>query len=248
MPLQTVGKSLGHFEPIIGPITRNSKKGILQKPLIHSIDSLSNFHDGDVVMLHPNGRVNTLFSIQSKSNFLFITDRCNSNCLMCSQPPKDRDDTEHFFNLNMQLVDIIPNDVQELGITGGEPTLLGGRLFLLLAKIKDCLPDTEVHMLSNGRSFAWSEQAKRLGNLDYKRLMIGIPLYSDYYRQHDYIVQANNAFSQTMLGLYNLAKYDQRIEIRIVLHKQTIPRLLNLARFINKKLPFVEHIAFMGLE
>ncbi len=51
-----------------------------------------------------------------------------------------------------------------------------------------------------------------------------------------------------MQGLYNLARYDQRIEIRVVLHKQTIPRLVKLAKFIYKNLPFVEHVAFMGLE
>jgi His-Xaa-Ser system radical SAM maturase HxsC len=73
-------------------------------------------------------------------------------------------------------------------------------------------------------------------------------LYSDYYQSHDYIVQAKDAFNQTMLGLHNLATYDQRIEIRIVLHKQTIPRLTKLAKYIYKNLPFVEHVAFMGLE
>ena len=84
--------------------------------------------------------------------------------------------------------------------------------------------------------------------MNFKRLMLGIPLYSDFYQTHDYIVQAKNAFNQTMQGLYNLASNHQRIEIRIVLHKQSIPRLTKLAKYIYKNLPFVEHIAFMGLE
>ena len=80
------------------------------------------------------------------------------------------------------------------------------------------------------------------------RLMLGIPLYADYYQVHDYIVQAKGAFDQTMQGLYNLALHNQRIELRVVLHQQSVPRLTKLARFIYKNLPFVEHIAFMGLE
>ena len=51
-----------------------------------------------------------------------------------------------------------------------------------------------------------------------------------------------------MQGLYNAAKYGLRIEIRVVLHKQTLPRLKNLADFIYRNLPFVNHIALMGLE
>jgi His-Xaa-Ser system radical SAM maturase HxsC len=78
--------------------------------------------------------------------------------------------------------------------------------------------------------------------------MLGIPLYSDDYLTHDYIVQAENAFYQTVMGIQNLARYNARIEIRIVLHKLTIPRLFKLSQYIYKNFPYVEHVAFMGLE
>src|SRR5262245_44911533 len=54
-------------------------------------------------------------------------------------------------------------------------------------------------------------------------------------------------FDETILGLYNAAKHGLRIEIRVDLHKQTLPRLRNLAEFIYRNLPFVNHIALMGL-
>ena len=69
------------------------------------------------------------------------------------------------------------------------------------------------YVLTNGRSFAWNHMAERLGELDYRRLMLGIPVYADYYQVHDYIVQAENAFYQTILGLHNLARYNQRLEV-----------------------------------
>jgi hypothetical protein len=49
-------------------------------------------------------------------------------------------------------------------------------------------------------------------------------------------------------GLYGLAGFRQTIEIRIVLHRQTLPRLNELAYYLFRNFPFVAHIAFMGLE
>jgi His-Xaa-Ser system radical SAM maturase HxsC len=125
---------------------------------------------------------------------------------------------------------------------------MGELFFELLETIKSNLPDTEIHLLTNGRSFAWHSMAERLAALEYDRLMLGIPVYADYYQVHDYIVQAKDAFHQTILGLHNLARYNQRLEIRVVLHQQSIPRLTRLARYIYKNLPFAEHVTFMGLE
>lgn len=215
---------------------------------IHHIPSLDHLETGDIVLISPDGQIHTLFREKSPHNSLFITDRCNSNCLMCSQPPRNEDDLDYYFNINSQLIHLIPRNTKELGLTGGEPTLLGKRFLDLLQLMKDVIPETDIHILTNGRSFAWKNLPYQIGRINNKKVVYGIPLYSDYYHLHDYVVQAKNAFSQTMLGLHNLAIYNQRIEIRVVLHKQTYQRLPSLARFIYMNLPFVEHIAFMGLE
>lgn len=217
-------------------------------PGVFSIRDSSHLAEGDIVVLHSDGIVNTQYRVNSPHNFLLFTERCNSNCLMCSQPPRDRDDTDYLYHLHSQTIPLIPKDCFELGITGGEPTLMGERFFMLMNNIKNALPDTEVHCLTNGRSFAWANVADKLGRMDFNRLMLGIPIYADYPPQHDYIVQARDAFSQTVKGLYHLARNDVRIELRIVLHQQTIPRLRQLSRFIYKNFPFVEHVTFMGLE
>lgn len=215
---------------------------------VYAVADLSHLCEGDIVVVHADGVVNTAYRTNSMHNFLLFTERCNSNCLMCSQPPKDKDDTAYLYDLHTKTIPLIPKDCFELGITGGEPTLLGDWFFHLMEQIKVELPHTEVHCLTNGRSFAWSNMAARLGELEFDRLMLGIPIYSDSPFQHDYIVQAKDAFNQTVRGLYNLAKHNVRVELRIVLHQQTIPRLMQLARFIYKNLPFAAHVTFMGLE
>jgi His-Xaa-Ser system radical SAM maturase HxsC len=75
-----------------------------------------------------------------------------------------------------------------------------------------------------------------------------IPLYADNADLHDYIVQAQGAFDETVKGLYALATVDQALEIRVVLHRQTIPRLNQLVYYIFRNFPFVAHVALMGLE
>lgn len=278
MFLRTKGKANFIENPIVAPVTRNwiaqteghillldeatpddidvsAFKAVLSvlpmaidHPSVSSLPSLHHLAEGDIIAAHSDGAVHTLYRQASKHNFLLFTERCNSNCLMCSQPPRNRNDIDYYYWLYRELIPQMPKDCSEIGITGGEPTLMGNMYFSLLEELQVHLPETEVHCLTNGRSFAWRNVADRLGSMQYHKLMLGIPLYSDYYQQHDYIVQAKDAFYQTMQGLYNLAVHGQRLEIRIVLHQQTIPRLTKLARFIYKNLPFVEHVAFMGLE
>lgn len=216
--------------------------------IIYRVPTLDHLQDGDIVAVSQDGNINTLYRINSPHNTLLATERCNSNCLMCSQPPKDKDDINRLFKLHQQLIPLIPKDCDELGISGGEPTLMGNLFFSLLEQLQEHLPQTEIHILTNGRTFAWNHVAERLARMNYSRVMLGIPVYSDYYQEHDHIVQAPNAFNQTILGLHNLARYNQRIEIRVVLHKLSIPRLVKLAKYIYKNLPFAEHVTFMGLE
>jgi His-Xaa-Ser system radical SAM maturase HxsC len=166
---------------------------------------------------------------------------------MCSQPPIDRDDSE-LVGINLQAIELMTPAPVSLGITGGEPTLLGEDLFRTLRKLRERLPQADIHMLTNGRRFAWPDFTESFVESRHPRLTLGIPVYADNGPDHDYVVQARGAFDQTIQGLYQLARYNQPIEIRVVLHALTIPRLKDLAEYIYRNLPFAEHVAFMGLE
>lgn len=202
---------------------------------------------GDVVSIDRRGYVRTLYRRSSKSNTLFATDRCNSLCLMCSQPPREVNDSRRASEL-IRLVKLIDPATEELGITGGEPTLLGEGLLDVIAACRDQLPQTAIHLLSNGRRFYYGSYARALGALAHPDLMVGVPVYSDLDVEHDYVVQAKGAFSETIRGLHNLTKADVRIEIRVVVHRQTYRRLPELAEYIFRNLTFASHVTFMGLE
>jgi His-Xaa-Ser system radical SAM maturase HxsC len=137
---------------------------------------------------------------------------------------------------------------KELGLTGGEPTFLGNNFFVIIRTILAYLPETAVHILTNGRNFKDSDLTYKLSKINHPDLMLGIPLYSDLSEIHDYVVQADGAFDETIKGILNLKACGIRVELRVVIHKITYKRLANLAEFIVRNLHFVDHVALMGLE
>lgn len=206
------------------------------------------FRAGYIVTIEPgSGFIRTIFRPESPHNTIFTTDRCNSNCIMCSQPPKEVDDS-YLVEVNQRMLSLIQSPPEYIGMTGGEPTLLGPDLVRLLEAVKDKLPATHLHMLTNGRLYKDLGFVRRIADVKHPSFVSAIPLYADVAGVHDYIVQAHGAFDETVEGLYNAAEAGLAIEIRIVLHKQSIPRLTQLAEFIYWNFPFAVHIAFMGLE
>ncbi|WP_300880209.1 His-Xaa-Ser system radical SAM maturase HxsC, partial [uncultured Alistipes sp.] len=186
--------------------------------------------------------------ITSNDNALFVTSQCNNRCVMCCQPPLQRNDLDGYFRKNMELIDSAPPELPSLGITGGEPTLLGDRLFDMIRHIKTKLPDTEIHLLTNGRTFADKTYARKLAACGVEKMLLGIPLHADNAADHDAITQVRGSFNETMLGLYNLGRYDVGIELRVVITRMNYRRLPKLPNFIYRNLPFVEFISLMGLE
>ncbi|MDR1403539.1 MAG: His-Xaa-Ser system radical SAM maturase HxsC [Tannerellaceae bacterium] len=186
--------------------------------------------------------------IDSNDNSLFVTSQCNNRCLMCAQPPLQRDDVEYCFQKNLSLIQSAPVELPNIGITGGEPTLIGDKLIELIRYIRQYLPRTLIHILTNGRRFADIHYTKSLVTSGVDYLLAGVPLHSDYLHDHDLISQACGSYNETMKGLYNMARYHLEIELRIVINKINYKRLPKLATFIYKNLPFVKYISFMGLE
>ena len=212
------------------------------------VQSTEGYREGYIVTIEPgSGFIRIIFRPESPHNTIFTTDRCNSNCLMCSQPPKEVDDS-HLVEENLKMLALIQAPPEYMGMTGGEPTLLGPDLIRLLQATKDKLPTTHIHMLTNGRLYKDLSFVRRIAEVSHPSFISAVPLYADVAGVHDYIVQAHGAFDETVEGLYNAAEAGLAVEIRIVLHKQSIPRLKQLAEFIYWNFPFAVHVAFMGLE
>jgi His-Xaa-Ser system radical SAM maturase HxsC len=203
---------------------------------------------GDIIGLHPDSRrFRTVYRRSSRHNSFLVTERCNHYCLMCSQPPKNIDDGWILDEIAAALP-LIHTTTGSIGFTGGEPLLEWRRFLPLLSSTKTLLPDTEIHVLTNGRGFALPEVTSAWAAMEHPRLCVGIPIYSAVDHIHDYVVQAHDAFDETVLGILRLKDKGQRVEIRVVLHRLTTPRLIETCSWIARNLPFVDHVALMGVE
>jgi His-Xaa-Ser system radical SAM maturase HxsC len=230
---------------------------LLRKPSINGHDAEDIYElsqdffylkDGDIISLEPEAQnLQTLFRKDSDYNTILLTEQCNHYCLMCSQPPKEIDDS-YLLRQAFDLISNIPKETASLGFSGGEPTLYGDRLIDLVEHTRTQLPNTAIDILSNGRRFSDKEFARRFAGAKHPDCMLGIPVYSDDPVRHDYVVQAHGAFDETIQGILNLKRFGQKVEIRVVVHRQTIGRLRETCEFICRNLLFVDHVALMGLE
>jgi His-Xaa-Ser system radical SAM maturase HxsC len=203
---------------------------------------------GDVIGIDGRSRrLRVLYRRASRHNAFLVTERCNHYCLMCSQPPKDIDD-RWILDEIAECIALIDPGTESIGFTGGEPLLEWQRLVKLLAVARDRLPQTAVHVLTNGRAFALAEVADAWAGVSHKKLTAGIPIYSAVDAVHDYVVQARGAFDETILGILRLKDKGQRVEVRVVLHAATVPGLRGTCAWLARNLPFVDHVALMGLE
>jgi His-Xaa-Ser system radical SAM maturase HxsC len=204
--------------------------------------------DGDIVGIHPRSRkFRTLFRRNSRHNSFLVTERCNNYCLMCSQPPKDIDDRWILDEIRHSLP-LIDQTTPTLTFTGGEPLSDWRDFISVLAACRDQLPRTAIQVLTNGRAFSESEIVDAWRELNHPSLIAAIPVYSAVDHLHDYVVQAKGAFDETILGILKLKDRGQRVEVRLVLHAQTAPVILETCRWLARNLPFVDHVALMGLE
>ena len=216
-----------------------------KQPTITNVQQLSELNEGDVVLLNTDGSINVLYEIKSSHNVIMATERCNHRCIMCPQPPISHEQDKTAFNL--KLLSLFDKSTKNIGITGGEPTLIGDALFALIDYIKKHLPKSSICLLSNGVKFAEKNYAQRLALTAHRDLQIDVPLFSDIDADHNRIVGADT-FYKTIEGLYNLALFRQKIGLRVVIHKQTYKRLPQLSEFIYRNLPFIYHVAFMQME
>jgi His-Xaa-Ser system radical SAM maturase HxsC len=163
---------------------------------------------------------------------------------MCSQPPKRADDSWIVDEI-LRALPLVGPATEHLGFTGGEPTLLGERFIQVLAACKKHLPNTTIHVLSNGRRFSKRSFARAWAEINHPALYVGFRTQMSTIR--DYIVQAVGAYDDCE-GHSESQGAGAEGRDSCGSAQQTYARLPRLAEFIARNLLFVDHVACMGLE
>jgi His-Xaa-Ser system radical SAM maturase HxsC len=210
------------------------------------------FTAGDIITVSTRGRIHRQFRALSQNNAFLVTEVCNNLCVMCPQPPKPTAMVDHV-EIERRIVQTIKlieerHLPDSLCITGGEPTMLEDGLIRIVERIADRAPQTLIHLLTNGRYLSHEPYTARLAVAANHQLLAGIPLFGHVADIHDYVVQSEGAFGQTVSGLLNCYRHGINVELRVVLQKNTVQYLVALAEFIARNLFFVKHVALMGME
>jgi len=202
---------------------------------------------GDLVSVIPGRMLRTLYRSSAQDNFLFLTNRCQNRCTFCSQPPTVHADDWLIAEV-LQAIAHLPRGIASVGITGGEPTLAGPGLLAVLAALTAHHPTCAIHLLSNGRNFAWLGLAQRVAAIGCADLVVGVPIHADSPPAHDAIAGSAGAWGETVRGCLALARCGIAVEIRVVLVRDNVARLEQLAAWITRNMPFVVHVAWMAQE
>jgi hypothetical protein len=84
-------------------ITSQSVTPMSSGYLVHSVPQLEMLNDGDIVLVTPEGRINIMYQSGHADHTVFITNRCNSRCIMCPQPPRNDPPDLHDINKKSYL-------------------------------------------------------------------------------------------------------------------------------------------------
>ncbi|WP_281696746.1 His-Xaa-Ser system radical SAM maturase HxsC [Acidaminococcus massiliensis] len=204
---------------------------------------------GDILLIAENGVASLIYSNSEKEATVFLTGHCNSNCLMCPMTENERtkqDDIEEDFLL--QYLDLLPESVNHLVVTGGEPTVRKAIFLKVMQKISERFPGTEVLLLTNGRSFSNPTFLQEFIQVAPPELCFAIPLHGPTADLHDAITRASGSYDQTTRAICNLLKKRQRVEIRIVVSHLNVFAIKKLTKMICEQFSTVYTVNFIGLE
>lgn len=161
--------------------------------------------------------------IESDGATLFVTEKCNSNCIMCPMSLASRKRGLSIPQSEWSgLVDQIPSNIMHITITGGEPFLEYRNLLPAMEKINERFPDAEILILTNGRALSIQRIFDQLAPLITERYLFAVPIHASCEELHDKITQAPGSFRQSVKAIRKLSGYGARIEIRIVGHQKNI--------------------------
>jgi len=215
----------------------------IKYPLIYGVENIGLLNDGDILLVERSGLINVLYNNKVNDNCLLITNKCNCDCIMCPQAKSDYENT----GLNIKIIKMMSKDTKYLGLTGGEPTLLKDDLLKIIAECKKQLPATSIALLTNGILLEDFSYVKEIMAINHPNIIFQIPIYSDIPNIHNIII-ARDGFYKTIKGIYNLALFNQKIEIRNVIQRINHRRLAEYANYIYRNFPFVINIALMAIE
>lgn len=193
--------------------------------------------------------ITRLLTADRPERTLFLTGQCNSNCVMCPYATRQRVHGEPVpIEELLAYIELMNPEADYICLTGGEPTLLGEGFLTVLGAVKARFKCAMVHILTNGRAFAYPDFFEAYRRVRPWQTLLGIPLHAADAETHDHITGVRGSFEQTVRGIRHCAQAREHIELRVVTSALNAQLLGDLAHFIGRNFPSVNCVSLMGLE
>ena len=237
------GSSIGYKACIT-----SGKRGCFFHPdHIYACHAAHTLHDGDIVRMEPDGTIDVLWESSSHHNAFMLTEACNCRCVMCPQPPREHEPQR--LRESYAVLDLLKGEqIEQFCITGGEPTLLGDAFTEFLAACIAAHPEASIDILTNGKAFSDRKFTRKVAQTVTQNVCFCVSLHSDIDTLHDFIVGSQGSYAKTSQGIYNLAEYGCKLEIRHVINVCNAKYLHRFSEHLYNYYPFCSHYAFMGME
>lgn len=184
-----------------------------------------------------NGKKHLFFRIENREVTFFVTSKCNQRCVMCPQL-LNIDSTDNDLILTRIVENLDYGSLDSICFTGGEPLLKES----FIEQIVTTAPkNILITILTNGTIIP----SKKI--LKSKRVKLCIPLYAPNDKIHNYMT-GSSSFYKVVENLMKISQYETLIELRFVITKINVAIIPEYARFVWRNLPFVQDVAFMGIE
>ena len=185
-----------------------------------------------------------------------VWDKCNNNCLMCTNPDWPWPAWDGGFDYNydslIKRIEKLKDKIKtydSIYLSGGEPTL-NPRFLDVLRYVSQNFPKQRIKLLTNGRKFLYPDFTKKVLEIT-DNLDIELSIYGPNQKAHQTITRAPGSFEQTIKGLGNLLEYkskDQLVNVRYIITKLSYQYLEELLKLIKKRFSSVDRIMLIFWE
>ncbi|MGD1816070.1 MAG: His-Xaa-Ser system radical SAM maturase HxsC [Pleomorphochaeta sp.] len=203
-------------------------------------------HIGDILEITNDKKIILQLSYNSNDNSLLVNNHCNLKCINC--PQVNNIPLKGLEIKNKKIIDFLDNKYNQIGLTGGEPTLNIDYLARLISQIYKKNNAINIDILTNAINLAKYNNFQKLNKILKQNVTFCIALYADIPEIHDYLTGIKGSFFETINAMHTIASYKRNIELRFVINKINFNRLPQFIQFAYDHFPYIDRIALMAME